>query len=1481
MKLTLPQQDVYFEQLLYPNEPIYNIGAKIEIRGDIDIEIFNKAYIALIDQHDAYRTVLVRKGENIKVKLIDDHQSELGFVDFSQKENSKEEANLYMHKEFTKPFDIFNSDLLHTFILVKVSQNFYYLFSVYHHIITDGWGTSLMFQRLVQNYNEIFEYGKVQTNYPFSYKNFALEDEQYQNSESFGKDRQYWTLKFESLPESLFSRVDDTFKINKSKRKELVLKRILYNQLNIVSKEYGSSTFHLILATLYLYFGRKHQNKDFAIGLPVLNRNKKIHKNTVGLFMGISPLRIQLDFETTFKDLVRGIKNQLRKDYRHQRFPLGKLIQELQIFQEKEKLFNITLSYEKQNYSNNFLNTQTQVVPMTHESERVALAIYIREFDEKEDVKIDFDYNINYFDEFTITQIVNHFEHLIKEILSHPNKKLKELNYLLPKEKNLLLKQFNNTVVDYPKDKTVIGLFSEQVTKTPDHVAIQGNSSRYTYAELAKLSDQIASYLITTYGEEDRSPVTLLLDRSSLMVAVLLAVMKSGRPYIPMDPTFPKDRLYYILKHSQSSLMISEKNYAIMDSDEVSILEIENILEKMTASTAILSNTISSDDTAYIIYTSGSTGNPKGVEIGHRSLLNFLIGMQQTPGVDSTDIFFSVTTYSFDISILEFFTPLISGGQLYVASQDLLTEPDQIIKEITEVGATIIQATPSFYQMLFNAKWQGDKGLKVLCGGDLLSESLAGRLVDSNQEVWNMYGPTETTIWSSIKKIERSKDASNIGKPIQNTQFYIVDDFLNPMPLGAIGSIYIGGDGLAKGYYHDDKLTKQKFSNNPFIEEGLIYETGDIGRWDEQGEIVFSGRNDNQVKIRGYRIELGDIETKLNQVAQIKNAVVIAKKKQEQEAFLVAFVLTENEQLNIEDVLNDLKNELPEYMIPYTIIRLEKFPLTPNQKLDRKALMQRSIHRDINKNDFKAPNNDLEIKLSEYWKSLLHIDRELSVTDNFFTLGGHSLNAVKLVGLVNKNFSSKISLKTIFDYPTIESLSQYLQKLTPNYSDIIPISKSKDFYPLTPSQYNIWLASQKENISIAYNMSSAYNIDGIVNADKLVTAIRKIIEKYEILRTNFVEINGVPYQKIKPIETVDFDILVEELKDEKINTSIHQFINTAFDLEKDLLIRIKLFQLQQKKYILVFYTHHTVMDGWSLEVFIKEFIENYNVSLTADISAKDDLKLQFKDYAIWHNEFIENKATDNESFWNQYLKNYQFKHSFQRDFEIKNDQHRGERYELELSQETASSLKNLASKEKTTLHTVLVTALNCLIYKFSGHNDICLGTINSGRNMPELNTQIGMFVKTLILRTQIDSEISFFDLLKNVQNDLLTLDSHQDMSFDKLKTSFFDIILVYQNPEFSYGNINELTDFKLTSYPINEKYSRIPILFNFFESDNKLNTMVIYNPEMYQKETIQIITLKFFKILDEIIKKPSTSVKAIDILLELETVKTIDFDFNF
>ncbi len=1478
MKLTLPQQDVYFEQLFYAGEPIYNIGAKIVIKGTITYKILNEAYIALINQHDAYRGLIHAKDDNVEIVFLEEYDSALEFIDFSKENFPKDTAEEFMKSDFQKAFQFEENRLLHRFVLLKVNEQLHYLYSKYHHIITDGWGTSLMFQRLVLNYNELATKGKIETQYPYRYRDFGENDAEYALSDDYKKDALYWTKKFEALPDPLLNKIDETKNINKSKRKELFIKRSTYNKMIEVSKTCRASTFHFILGLLFLYFSKKHQKEELVIGVPVLNRGSAKFKRTVGLFMGISPLKIKVDRGITFYAFLELIRQQLRSDYRHQRFPLGKLVNELGLVGKKRNLFNITLSYEKQDYSNHFLNTETRVIPLTHESERTGLAIYIREFDESEDVKIDLDYNINYFDEAEIDRVGTHITELLEDVLENPEKQLQEYDFLSAQEKETLLNSFNNTRTPYDISKTVLSSIEDAALKDASKIAIRDKHTSYSYKELIAKSDNIASFLYKRFEKDNELPIAVLMDRSADMVLILLGIMKSGRPYIPLDPTFPKDRLQYIIEHSKTKTIIgSIKDQEVLNlkTDFIDAGELVAL-----SSDEISLPDVSSKETAYIIYTSGSTGKPKGVEIRHRSLLNFLLSIQNRPGLTANDLFYSVTTPSFDISILEFFAPLISGASLYIADRETLQNPKLIIEDLLNIQPSIVQATPSFYQMLFSEGWKGDRNLKVLCGGDSMSEALAQKLLSTTHSLWNMYGPTETTIWSSVKLIKHPSEASNIGKPIQNTSFYILDSYKQLLPVNTEGNLYIGGDGLAKGYSANKALTEKKFIPNPFNEKEYIYETGDLGKWNSDGEISFLGRNDLQIKIRGFRIELGDIEAQLNAIETIEASIVIGKKKKDQTAFLAAFLIPEKKPVKNNIIISFLRNQLPDYMVPHTIVWLKEFPLTPNKKVDRKELAQREIAIKGSKK-IQKPENEIQRKLYKHFQKALQTKSAFNISDSFFALRGHSLNAIRLIGYIEDDFKHRLSLKDLFDYPDIISLANYIENKKTTKNKVISLVENRPYYPATFPQYTIWLASIQAERSVAYNMFGAYTVTGELDAGILKDSFRASIDRYEILRTNFIEVNGIPFQKIKSKDEVVFEVEEFFMSTAEYENYLEEYANKQFDLINDILIRVAVFRIHDGDDLFVFGTHHIIVDGWSLELMIKEIVNRYKSIVEGSNLELPQLKYQFKDYAVWQNNLQTENEVINRDFWVNYLDGYEWKALIPYHEELVEDKYRGELYSFSWSKECLNTLNDTAIKNNITLHTLLMASFHVLLHKMYGLDSICLGTINSGRTSSGLNNHIGMFVKTLPLVSRIKPSDSFLSVVEAIHQDLLDIDEHQDIPEDVLNTLRFEAIFVLQNQTFNYGEI-EVTD-TLTVKPrlVIAKYNRIPMLVDFALSEGVLRGCILYDTSKYNKETMTLLIHRFEKLLKDIIHNIQQPIELIDIDLAFEKEEAIDIDFNF
>ena len=1365
---------------------------------------------------------------------------------------------------------------MHRFILIKCEDSFHYLFSVYHHIITDGWGTSLMFQRFINNYNELVEFNEVKSVYPYSYKEFSCDDSFYINSENYSNDEEYWKKKFSNIPYRLFERKEEHLIEANSNRQSLIVPRALYDKLINISLKFKCSTFHVILAVIYLYFGRKHQNTDFAVGIPVLNRSTAKFKRTVGLFMGISLLRIKLDFNNTFSDLLINIKQALRQDYRHQRFPLGKLMQSLDVFPDLGQLFNITLSYEKQDYSTHFYNTVTDVIPLTHQSERVALALYVREFSESEDVSIDFDYNLGYFDYTDILEIISHFENLLVSICAEPQMRLIDYEYLSLKDLQVLTRDFNNTQFDYDPGITLIQLFNEGVLKHPLHLALCDDQISYSYQELDILSNKIADYIIKRYGKTDKSPIAVLMNRSTNLIVVLLAVLKTGRAYIPLDPNFPKARLEYIVQHSGIKIFIGANELRSIIASDATFLVFNEVITSSLLKTNFLS--VEPADTAYIIYTSGSTGTPKGVEISHKSLLNLLLSIHRKPGLKYGDTFFSVTTQSFDISVLEFFAPLISGSTVYVARKELLSDTFATIKKLYEVQPTMIQATPSFYQMLFSTGWIGNPKLKVLCGGDTLSQSLASKLIDTCCEVWNMYGPTETTIWSSMKKIIHAYDASIIGSPIDNTSLYILDNGLKLLPIGYTGNIYIGGNGLAKGYFNNELLTNERFIDSPFDEGKKIYNTGDLGRWNRNGEVEFIGRDDNQVKIRGYRIELGEIETKINQLTSVASSVVVTNKSFDQEATLIAYIIPKTATFNVSLALEYLRVELPEYMVPHAIVVIDKFPFTPNNKIDRKELSLRKVEYVKQKPFSVAAVTLLEKKLCELYRQALLFEGIIGITDNFFALGGHSLNAVRLINSINKELFCQVTLRDLMQNPSIEMLSKVLANKATNLNKAIGLISEMPDYRTSTAQENIWLTSHISQTSSAYNMFAAFEIQGDLNLEMLTYSFNHIIRKYEVLRSNFIESYGTVKLIFKKADDINFKVDTHFTSSLEFENTVAEFANKPFNLDHDLILKARLFKIDDNRCFLVFVTHHVLMDGWSLGLLINEIVNSYS---RRDTISKSQLRFQYKDYIAWHhNECLKSEAI-NQRFWKDYLSGYEWIPILPKDQRNKIDPYKAAVFTFKWDKQFVSDMSAMAQRHSVTLHTYLVAAFNVLLYRMFLRNDICIGTVNSGRNSLDLQEQIGMFVKTLPLRTTITTGATFSDILNSTNESLLLLDEHQDIPSVINSKVLLEVLFVLQDPLVDYNTILVDDNLKLIKYPIEAYYSRLPLLVNLVQSEGTIQGEVHFNISNYSQENIEILFSKYEVALRTLLIDKCDSIDNLDIRLNFEKATVIDINLDF
>ena len=639
------------------------------------------------------------------------------------------------------------------------------------------------------------------------------------------------------------------------------------------------------------------------------------------------------------------------------------------------------------------------------------------------------EYNIELFKPDTIERLIDNFSTLLHSIVANPDQNIAEITILNSDEKHFLLQDVNKTDKSYPKDQCVHHLIEDQVLRSPDKIAVKYHEYQLTYDALNKRANRLANFLINNGAGPDK-PVGIFMDRGIDMVVALLGILKSGSAYLPMDPMFPKDRLEYMIEDTQTDLLITQdglqNSFPNYQGKEISI---DNDWEKISSYPDNCPGIMwDSNNLSYIIYTSGSTGKPKGVQIEHTSVVNFLLSMQKRPGILESDILLSVTTLSFDISVLEIFLPLISGATLLIISKEESMDGAYLLNEIQNSGITIMQATPSTWRLMLDAGWNKKLNLKVLCGGEAIPKDLAFKLRDLGKSFWNVYGPTETTIWSTVKRISKQDESISIGTPLDNTKVYVLDKRNQVVPIGVIGELHIAGAGVARGYLNRPELTEERFIEDQFgdIESEKLYKTGDLARILSNGEIECLGRIDHQIKIRGFRIELGEIETILKSNSIIHDAVVAIKDINKKSPKLVAYLIFEDgSSFDQEQIIRLLKSKLPGYMIPIAFVELDSFPLTPNGKIDRKLLPDPI---GINKEDNgkkETARDEVEKLLTKLWEELLDVT-QIGIYDDFFDLGGHSLIAAKLFRQIEIQFGKSIPLATLFENPTIAYLAEII-----------------------------------------------------------------------------------------------------------------------------------------------------------------------------------------------------------------------------------------------------------------------------------------------------------------------------------------------------------------------------------------------------------------------------------------------------------------------
>ena len=1016
--LTYPQQSIYLTEQFYKNTNVNNICGTVIIESKTDFDILKKAINYVVMQNDSFRIHITNDEENIKQHIIDYKEFDVEIIDIEKKEDIIKIENSLLQKNF----DLFDNNL-YEFKLFRLKNGSGGFVLNIHHIISDSWTLGLISKKILDVYSNLVNFDFLH-DISSSYINYINDETKYLNSEKFLKDKKYWDKELKNYPTPAFLPSNLNAKNSElscvGNRISFLIPKQKMKQISEFCNKYKISNFAFLMAIYSIYIGKISNLDNFCLGSSILNRTGNTQKNTTGMFVNVSPFKVNLDNNATFVDFVNTTGTNILSVLRHQKYPYKLMLEELR----KEdstipSLFNIVLSYQITKATNNKSSTKYSTRWAFNGTEADDLTIQFYDLNDNGILNVAYDFKkLKYSDDYIKKMHLRVLE-IIDQVLSNPEITLNNIEVVTKEEKQNILVNFNSTKLKYKTSDTVIKCFQNIVKKHKNKKAICFEDISMSYDELNKKANILAHYLLKQ-GVRSQDVVGIMINRSIELAIGILAITKIGACYLPIDPVYPKDRISYMLTDSKAKVvLVSDKTKDIISEKTINISLTEKLYNSKHTSNIV--KKINPDDLIYLIYTSGSTGKPKGVMLKHKNITNFLNGTKKIINFDEDKVMVSVTTICFDIFVLEFWGSLTSGMTLVIANETEQNSSKELNALCQKYSVNMIQTTPSRFTKLLednNNTLFIKKMTDIMVGGESISYSLLKSFASiTKANIFNMYGPTETAVWSTIKKLAIDSPIS-IGKPIANTQCYILDKNMNLLPPNIPGELYIGGDGVSKGYLNREELTKEKFVKSPFSEKGLIYNTNDLAYFMDNGEIVHLGRTDFQVKIHGYRIELSEIENSIISLPEISNAVVISDEKQN---YLICYY-TCNSKITPKDISNYLLKELPNYMIPSYYFELENFPLTPNGKLDRKKLPKPTI----GKEKIQKPNTKMEKLIADIIADILE-KKDLDINTPFITLGLDSLGIIQAqTKLLQYNYV--LNTQDFYRFNTIKSLAENIDK---------------------------------------------------------------------------------------------------------------------------------------------------------------------------------------------------------------------------------------------------------------------------------------------------------------------------------------------------------------------------------------------------------------------------------------------------------------------
>ncbi len=1480
--LTNPQKSIWVTEEFYKGTSIENIAGTAMFSQKVNFNKLKEAINIFIQTNDSFRLKFIRDNSDIK-QFIDD------FTPFSFEiisvESDKDVKKI--EKELSQtPLEVFDSYLFNL-KLFKFNDGHGGFVIVMHHLIVDAWASGLVISRIIDIYDSLLANTFVLENFSNpSYIEYIESEQKYMQSSKFEKDRVFWNDLFKTIPEnatipSLLPCKDIS---SKAKRKLFKIPSETMNFIDSFCKENKISPFNFFMGVYSIYLSRVSNSDEFVIGTPILNRSNAKEKHTVGMFISVVPFKVTLNHEKSFADFVSGISADFFNIFRHQKYPYQSLLEDLRKENSSiPNLYNIMYSY--QNMRSNKQSTKTDYESTWLFNGNISDDMEIHFFDINDTgiINVAYDYKTCKYSSEDIYALHSRILHIINQIIENNTILLKEIEIVTPDEKNKILNEFNNTKMDYPKDKTIVQLFEEQVEKTPDNIALVFEDQKLTYRELNEKANQLANYLLNQ-GFHEKLNIGIFTTRSFNSIIGIIAILKLNCTYVPIDPTYPLDRVNHMINSAKINFILYSDKYILDQNNNINLINIDSSVysnyNKEFKSTYIYN----SNNNLYVIFTSGSTGKPKGVCLSHKNMVNLIyFELFKTNIFENSCNVLQFATMSFDVSYQEIYSTLLTGNSLYLVSDNIRKNTYALGEYIVKNKIDTLFLPPAYLKLLCSDPTLIEK-LKlfvkniITAGEKLVLTTGIQDLIRSGIILHNHYGPAETHVATSfiINSLECGIEPP-IGSPICNTQIYVLDKNNQLCPNNVVGQIAISGDCVGNGYINNKNMTNSKFVKNSF-NNSMMYLTGDLGYFSPDGLIYFIGRNDFQIKINGFRIELEEIETTLHSHPFITNCVVVPTQLKQTGLSLVAYYTT-TKPLSIDILKKYLSDKIPNYMIPSYFMELEEIPYTVNGKIDRKNLPSPSINSQ--KTIFNARNN-IDSDIIKILVNILNI-ANISIDDNFFELGGDSLSAINLCAQVQNEFNIQLFVKDIIEHPTVQEISDIISANldTKKAETILPASKM-DSYPTSSAQKRIYFASNMAgDNSISYNIPGGVILDGYIDINKLENCFNFLINRHESLRTYFELKESNVVQII--MDKIDFKLDIEDNYNfDDLSTIFEDFVK-PFDLSSAPLFRAKFIKCTNNKSALFIDMHHIISDGTSLSIFIDELCKLYNGEVLPE------LNITYKDFAVFEREKITSGGLEeSENYWiNQFedeipilnLPTNYTRPSVQ-NFE-------GSKVYSSIDLDTANKINTIAKTLGVTPYILLLSVYYILLEKYTSQDDIVVGSPIVGRDISDTYNLIGMFVNTLALRAKIDSKISFKEFLETVKTNCLNSYKYQTYPFDELvnklnikrdtsRNPLFDTMFTYQNN--GLKNI-EFNNIKSEYYIPDTNISKFDLSLELIPNENGIDISFEYATKLFNEDFIKNLSNHYINILNVILENTDIKIADIDMLSEDERNKILN-EFN-